>query len=360
MVNVKKHLEDLYRTKPFTRHNCLCLDMNEGMPGLPKPFIRRIVSKITNNFLALYPEYQELKNTIAAHNDLAAENICLSNGSDAAIKYIFDAYISAGDKVLITDPTFAMYPVYCRMFKARPLVIKYSDNLSFPMDGYLKMLSRWVRMAVVVNPNNPTGTALKVKELLPIIKKAYCNDILLIIDEAYFYFCPETAIQLIKKFNNLVVLRTFSKLCGLAGLRIGYAAASSTIVNNLKKIRPTYDVNSVAALFAEELLNDSDIINEVLSQMNIGADYLIERLKSEGIEYRRGAANFILIKCGDNVSRLVRCLEGKGILVNGNFKQPFLKDYLRVTISSRKYMKLFWNAFVSEWKRNNHKKSLSA
>lgn len=351
MIDAKKHLEDLYRTKPRPRRDYLCLDMNEGMPGLPKAFVRRVTSKIKNNFLALYPEYQTLKNAIAAHNGIAAKNICLSNGSDAAIRYIFEAYISPGDKVLITDPTFAMYPVYCKMFRAKPVVAEYNDNLSFPMESFLKMLSRGIRMAVVVNPNNPTGTALKVKKIVPMIKKAHQNDILIIIDEAYFYFYPQTAIKLIKKYDNLIVLRTFSKLCGLAGLRIGYAASSPEIVNNLKKIRPTYDVNSAAALFAQELLNSSNIIKGLLKEMNAGADYLIESLKNEGIEYRRGAANFILIKCGNRVGQIIKHLEWKGILVNGNFRQAFLKDYLRVTISDRRCMRLFWKAFINEWKK---------
>lgn len=351
MINAKKHLKDLYRTKLRSRRDYLCLDMNEGMPGLPKEFVRRITSKIKNNFLALYPEYQTLKNVIAAHNGIAAENICLSNGSDAAIKYIFDAYISPGDRVLITDPTFAMYPVYCQMFRAKPVVVEYNSNFSFPRENFLKMLSKGIRMAVVVNPNNPTGTALKIKEIVPMIKKARQNDILIIIDEAYFYFYPQTAIKLIKKYDNLIVLRTFSKLCGLAGLRIGYAASSPGIVNNLKKIRPTFDVNSAAALFAEELLNSSNIIKGLLKEINAGADYLIESLKNEGIEYRKGAANFILIKCGDRVGQMIKRLERKGILVNGNFRQAFLKDYLRVTISDRRCMRLFWKAFISEWKK---------
>jgi len=351
MIKTKSHLKDLYRTKPRSRRGYLCLDMNEGMPGLPDGFVRRTISSIKGDFLALYPEYHALKKTIAAHNGIAAENICLSNGSDGAIKYIFDAYISPGDKVLMTDPTFAMYPVYCKMFRARPVIVEYNDDLSFPMEKFLKSISRGIRMAVVVNPNNPSGTALKVRELIPIIKKAHESDTIIIVDEAYFYFYPETTIRLIKKYDNLIVLRTFSKLCGLAGLRIGYAASSPEITKNLRKIRPTYDVNAAAALFAEGLLKNKNIIRKLISVLKEGADYLISRLKEEGIEYKRGVANFVLIRCGDRVGEMIDRLERKGVLVNGNFRQKFLKDYLRVTISNKRYMARFWNIFIVLWRR---------
>lgn len=352
MIQAKKHIRDLYRTTPPSRRGYLCLDMNEGMPGLPKEFVKKALSGIAPEFLSLYPEYQTLKRTISRHNGIKPENICLANGSDNAIKHIFETYISPGDKVLLTDPTFAMYPVYCAMFSARPVTVEYKKDFSFPKDEFLKKISSGIKMAVVVNPNNPTGTALTRLELMPIIKKAYEKKVLLVVDEAYFYFYPATVIDLIKKYDNLLVLRTFSKLCGLAGMRVGYVASSPTVINNLRKVRPTYDVNGIAALLAEKLLEDKFIIPGLIKDILKGKEYLSRRLSENGIEHKKGHANFILIKCGGKSGKIKDELGRRNILVHGGFTQPFLKDYIRVTVSNEKIMRTFFKHFIDIWKNN--------
>ena len=199
--------------------------MNEGVPGLPSSFVKETLAGIDGEWLATYPEYHTLQEKLAIHNGLAPENLILSNGSDGAIKYIFDAYVSPGDRILLADPTFAMYPVYCRMFEAEPLVVPYRPDLSFPWQEFLDQMVPGVRLAVVVNPNNPTGSALPASRIIEMIRHAARYKILLLVDEAYFYYYPETVIQAVKEFENLIVLRTFSKLCGMAALRLGYAAA---------------------------------------------------------------------------------------------------------------------------------------
>lgn len=351
MIPPHKRIADLYRTLPRSRHGYLRLDMNEGMPGLPMGFVKRAMTKMTPGFLAMYPEYDALKKTIACHNGIKPENICLSNGSDGAIKYIFETYISPGDKVLLTDPTFAMYPVYCKMSGAKSVMVEYEKDFSFPIRRFCDNISGNIKMAVVINPNNPTGTGMSISELLPIIKKAWREKVLLIVDEAYFYFFPETAIRLVSKYDNLIVLRTFSKLCGLAGVRIGYAASCPNIAYNIRKVRPTYDVNGPAAFLAEELLRDKDILRGLVRSMSEGSRYLCGKLDTEGIDYRRGDANFILIKCPDKAPEIVKTLEKNKVLVGGNFKQDFLKDYIRVTVSNEANMQKFWNVFIKIWRR---------
>ena len=201
MPKPKKALADLYRTKPprYSRHDYLRLDMNEGVPGLPSSFVKEVLAGIDGEWLATYPEYHTLQEKLAIHNGLAPENLILSNGSDGAIKYIFDAYVSPGDRILLADPTFAMYPVYCRMFEAEPLVVPYRPDLSFPWQEFLDQMVPGVRLAVVVNPNNPTGSALPASRIIEMIRHAARYKILLVVDEAYFYYYPETVIQAVKR-----------------------------------------------------------------------------------------------------------------------------------------------------------------
>lgn len=351
MAKVKSHLKDLYRTNPDdkNRSGCLRLDMNESVAGLPEDFVKNMLSGINSQYLASYPGYRKLEETIASHDKIWPENIMLANGSDAAIKYIFDAYISPGDKVLMTDPTFAMYPIYCNIFKAIPVQVEYNDDLSFPARRFLKAIGPDVRLAVLVNPNNPTGSVIDKDDILAMVKKAEKNGVLIIVDEAYFYFYPESVIGEIRKHKNLIVLRTFSKLCAIASARLGYAAADAAIIEGLRKVKPTYDVNGLAVLFAQKILSDPHLIKRLVKDVESGKRYLTRKLSGEKIRHVSGNANFVLIKCGDRASRIMDELSKEKILISGGFRQSFLKEYIRVTAGDEVSMKRFWSSFIKIW-----------
>jgi len=349
MIEPKAYVKDLFRTMPRQRSGYLRMDMNESVDGLPADFIRKTLNKVDPEFIAKYPEYDSLVKKIAEHDKINPENIALANGSDAAIKNIFDAYISAGDKVLVTDPTFAMYPIYCKMFSANAILVGYRRDLEFPYDNFIDKLSDGIKMAVVVNPNNPAGSVMDRQSLLLMIKKAEEKEILLIIDEAYFYYYPETMIGEVKNHRNLIVLRTFSKLCGMAAVRLGYAAAHPDIVETLRRVRPTFDINGLAVLLAEELLDHSEVIAQAVETFNCGKRYLIKKLLASGIKYREGRANFVLVDCGERADEVIKSLAEKKILLHDRFKQDFLKDYLRVSVGSEKVMVRFWDVFHSIW-----------
>lgn len=352
MPRIKPHLKHLHRTQTDgkSRRGYLRLDKNEGVPGLPEDLVKDILSEINPEYLATYPEYRILQEKVAIHNKLKPENVILSNGSDAAIKYIFDAYISPGDKILLTDPTFAMFSVYCNMFNAKSVIVEYKPDLSFPKKEFMNRISPDIKMAVVVNPNNPTGYASDQNELNTIITKTSKEGVLTIVDEAYFYFYPESVIKEVTNYKNLIVLRTFSKLFGLAAVRLGYAAACPEIIEHLRKVKSMYDVNGLAVLFAEKILDNPDIIQDLIEFANEGKKYLSQKLRDYGIEYKEGWANFVLIKCGHRVDEIVRKLAEKNILVSGGFKQNFLKDYIRVTIGNKMIMEQFWDSFIKIWK----------
>lgn len=351
MPELKLYLQDLIRVNDHSsdRRQYLRLDMNESVDGLPEEFVKRVLSDLDSTFLATYPQYDDFQTILADHVGLKPENICLSNGSDAAIKYIFEAYVSPGDRVLITDPTFAMYPVYSKMFAVDMTVVPYDSRMMLPVSLFCQMLCQNIKLAVIVNPNNPTGSIVSRSDLIKIMDKAEQEDVLLIIDEAYYYYYPDTVVNLVTKYKNLIILRTFSKLCGIAASRLGYAAACSDIIENLRKVKPTYDVNAFAVTFAEKLLQDNSLIPVLVSSVNEGKRYVSDRLTSEGIDYVLGHANFILIKCGARVQEIQSKLQERGILVAGGFKQELLKPYLRVTLGKTETMKVFLDNFIDLW-----------
>lgn len=347
----KAHLKDLVRvdTNSKARAGYLRLDMNESVSGLPKKFVKETIGSIDSDYMARYPGYSNLIIKIARSDRIGPGNICVSNGSDAAIKYIFDAYISPGDKILLTDPAFAMYPVYCDMFQARKKVVSYKD-LRFPAREFIAAISKDVKMVVLVNPNNPTGSVAEERAIDDIIKKSARCGALVVIDEAYSCFYPKTVIKKVMERNNLIVLRTFSKAYAVAGLRLGYAAACPGIIKNLKKVKPTYDVNGIAVRFAERLLDNPNIVRNMVRRTAEGKEYLTGKLSGEGMSHIKGHANFVLVKCGERVNEIANRLAKKKILVGYGFKQGCLKDCIRVTAGDMKVMGQFWEVFIKIWK----------
>lgn len=348
MIKAKTNLKKVFRTKQDddTRLGKLRLDMNESVEGLPKAFIKEAMLKVTPEYLATYPEYAELENIIANHNGLKRENICISNGSDAAIKFIFDAYVEENDRVLITNPTFAMYPVYCKIFKARTKIVKYGLNLEFPYDDFIRNIAPGIKMAIIVNPNNPTGSILEQEKILKIISKAKACNALVLVDEAYFYYYPKTVIKSILSFDNLIVIRTFSKLCGMASLRLGYAASCPKIIENLRKVKPTFDVNGIAVLMGKMLLSKPGVIAKLVKETNDAKEYLKEELSKLHIEFKLGFGNFILINAKRNAKTLVSNLKKRNVLVQANFRQINLRNYIRASIGDKETMKKFVNILV--------------
>jgi len=349
MPTIKPHLSNLFRTPPAktSRKHFLRLDMNESVDGLSEAFLAQALKQVNSQTLSTYPEYGELIESIAGHVDIPPDRICVSNGSDAAIRYIFDAYIGGGDTVLLTDPTFAMYPIYCRMYDAHAVSLGYHDDFTFPLEEYLTAIADGPKMAVMVNPNNPTGIALEPRDLETIITHCEQAGVLLVVDEAYYYYYPETVIRHVRTCRNLIVLRTFSKLCGLAGVRIGYLAACPDIVTDIYRVKPSFDVNCLAVLLARQVLDHPDIITREIAKIEGGKTYLLRRLKQNGVEFQTGKANFILIKCPGNKQMVIDRLHQKQILVSGTFQHPFLKDYIRITVGGKQSMKRFCDVFLN-------------
>jgi len=351
-MRARKHLTKLFRIQPNNeeRRRYLRLDLNENISGLPKKFIKDVIHKIDASFLSTYPHYEELQNKIASSSGLNKSNICLTNGSDSAIQYVFEAFVSPGDKIILTDPCFAMYHVYAQIFQANEIVIPYNDKLKFPSEKFLNVMRRGIKLAVIVNPNNPAGSALSPKMIKTIAEKASRNGIILIVDEAYFYFYPKTVFSLLSRFNNIVVLRTFSKLCGMACARIGYAAGSKDVIESLEKVKPTYDVNAFGVLFATAFLDKPWVLAKMIKEFKAGKKLLNTSLRRAGLDIIETQANFTLIRCSRHVAKIVEQLRYHKILVAGNFTHKALKDCIRVTIGAPRFMKRFINVFMPIWK----------
>ncbi len=346
MYYVNENIRDLYRVKcTDDRSNVLRLDMNENPVGLPKEFVERVKEKIIPEFLSTYPNKKELISLIAKNNELDDANITVTAGSEEAMRLIFQCFGQQGSTLLTVTPTFEMYDVYSKMFGMQHEMVEYEEDFSISVDKILEKIRTDTGIIVLLNPNSPIGTVYSENEFERIIKKAQEVHSIVVVDEAYHYFYPGTEITLTKKYNNLVVLRTFSKLCSIAGLRIGYAAADEEIIEYIEKAQSTFNVCNVSILFATEILKNPKLMEELVEIEKTGHDWIVERLKENGYTFFSGEGNYVLFYPKCDSEELVNNLKKQGIWIR-DYKTGILKGWARISTGDVKVMKRVWDAIM--------------
>lgn len=344
-MEIKNHLRNLERlTNPEQRQRYLRLDKNENLATFPEAFIKTIHQKITADFISVYPEFNSLCNSIANWIGCREENIYITAGSDAAIKSAFEVFVNPDDKIALLNPTYAMYYVYTRMFQAELLKIDYKDNLSLDVKDVLRCIrEKKPKLLCIANPNSPTGTIILPQDLKTIVDTASKYKTVVLVDEAYHLFYPHTVVDLITKYPNLIVTRSFSKALGLASLRLGIAVGCKTMVANLLKVRPMYETNAFAALIGKTLLDNYALVTSNVNKTLEGKAYLEKQLDKMGIKYYKSYANFIVIDVGSyrKSCQIVKEMKKRKILIGTGYKHPGLNTCIRVTVGPKEYMRKF-------------------
>ncbi len=325
-------------------YNGLLLDSNERTTVPSGKVITAITKLLGTRQVQTYPEYGDLEAKIARYAGVDTNQVLLTSGSDQAISLIFRTFTDVNDSVIIPSPTFSMYGItaqICGGIIDRP---SYSGTpLRFPTDEILTRITPQVRLIVICNPNNPTGTLAAVSDIKQIAKKA--NNSIILVDEAYAEFSGISCVKLIKTIPNLIITRTFSKAFGLAGARIGYIIADPTYVSELRKIRGPYDVNIFAAVVASAALKDiPDMRRYVALVMNRSKPLLENFFSTNKIPFCPSAANFLLFY-PDNATRVEMILRENGILVR-QFNSQGLENALRVTIGTINETNQFINIYT--------------
>jgi histidinol-phosphate aminotransferase len=260
----------------------------------------------------------------------------LGNGSDELIQSIILAF---GGPVLVPVPTFAMYEITSRALAQNIVTVPLDDDFDLDADLMLrKAKERKARTIFLACPNNPTGNRFSDKEIRKILEHA---DAAVVIDEAYYSFSGKTWLPLLKKYPNMIVLRTLSKI-GFAGLRIGVLTASQNIIDELNKIRLPYNINSLSQAVGETALRHQDVIGRQISLLISGRERLYNALlKMRGVTVYPSETNFIMIRTAADASRIHQKLKQAGILIKNLNKPGPLKNCLRVTIGTPEENKEF-------------------
>jgi histidinol-phosphate aminotransferase len=318
-----------YALTDTARKDKVRLDLNESHWGC-SPRVIDALGRIAGGDVSFYPEYDDLSARLASELGVAPERILVTNGSDDAIRCICTAFVEPGSRALIPVPTFSILLLYPRLSEARVVQVPYNEDLSFPVERLLSAVDEATRLIVVVNPNSPTGTSIDKRDFIRILEAAPRAAVIL--DEAYCTYRGETFVDLVERFANLFVLRTFSKAYGLAGLRIGYVVSDGGNIRELRKVNPPFSVNAMAVAAAMSALDDGEHIRTMLEELALQKQNLCRALRDLGFEVRGTDANFLLVRAGPWAGFVAAALRARKVLVKNLDPYPLLQGWIRVTV----------------------------
>jgi histidinol-phosphate aminotransferase len=317
------------------------LNQNESPWDLPPELKQEILARAAALEWQRYPPFvaERLNRLIAARHDWRADGVLVGNGSNELIQASLAVLIGQGDVVLAPAPTFALYRLLTGVYGGRYAGLPLGPEFTYDVDALVEAARREAARVVVLNsPNNPTGSALPPGAVERLLAE---TGALIICDEAYQDFGGTSAVPLLARSARVIVLRTFSKAMGLAGLRFGYALGHPALVSEITKARLPYNVNQITLAAAETVLGHADRFQERTRAIVAERDRFLERLRQlQGVHPYPSAANFVLVRCDRVPARELfrRLVEEYGILVRDVSAGAGLEQCLRISIGAREDM----------------------
>jgi histidinol-phosphate aminotransferase len=306
----------------------LHLDANEGPIQLEnKPDHR---SHIDFNRIRKYPNAGGLESEIADSFGIQSSRVVLTNGGDDAIDRVCRVVIEPGRAALLHIPTFVMIARAVQLAGGDAKSIQWLEG-EFPVDDFVSLIDETVSLVSLVTPNNPTGCVIELESILRVIKKAEMVGALVMIDLAYIEFADIDITQSLLSFDNVVLIRTFSKAYSLAGLRVGYAIGSEETSTWLRSVGSPFPVSSLSLDIASEMFNQRNLVNKSVERIKANRTLLQQSIEKLGGKCMSSQGNFLLCKFSDTVF-VNRALNSLGIGVRSYRSGQVLEDYLRITI----------------------------
>jgi histidinol-phosphate aminotransferase len=330
------------------RANKLRLDFNENTVGCSPAVISALKQNLDAAQLAVYPEYSEAKETVARYFRVRPEQFVFTNGTDEAIQVFINAYVDDGQEVVILKPAYAMYRFYAEVAGARIRAVEYPPpEMEFPLQAVLDAITPETRAIMISNPNNPTGTGIGLLAIERILSRA--RKAVVMVDEAYYEFSGVTAIAEIERVPNLFVCRTFSKVFGMAGMRLGCLFSHEANIAYLHKAQSPYSVNSLAVVAARAAVQDTAFVESYVAEVLAARELLCFGLEKLGIRYVPSSANFVLGHFGKRAIEIRDGLHGQGILVRDrSYEAP---GCVRITVGTREQTRRLLAALEEIWKQ---------
>ena len=321
-------------------------DANENPEGLPEEFVKSVLKELTPVQLAMYPEPDRFLSKYASFIGAKPENVYGTNGSDHGIRVLLEIFGEPGKEVVTVSPTFEIYWVCCNLLGLKHKPVQYNADFSLPIERLLEAITDDCRIVVLLNPNSPIGNLYNQNEVQRVIDRAKSVGALVILDEAYHYFYEKTFLHFALENDNVVLIRTFSKLMSLAGCRIGVVIGQPETIHYVKNSRLAYEMNSIGLLFAERILDHPELIDELIIQEKEGKAYFLSELKKAGYWHMDCHGNYVLVRPKHNAHEIAKRLETEKRTLVHPYSNEMLKDLLRVTVGSRKSMQFFMKVFL--------------
>lgn len=318
------------------------LNTNEN-PYPPSPKVLDLITHDTIDRLRLYPDpnSKKLKNTIANYYKVSGEQVFVGNGSDEVLALAFMAFFQQGKPLLFPDISYSFYPVYCQLFGVTPKTIPLREDYTINFDDYPLDNSG----VIFPNPNAPTAIGLPLATIEALLKKN--TESVVIVDEAYVDFGAETAIALVDKYPNLLVVQTLSKSRSLAGMRVGFAVGHKDLIDGLDRVKNSfnsYPLDRIAEAAAVVAFEDDNYFCECRDKIIATREWTVAELEKLGFRVLPSQANFVFAEpVGKNAADIAQHLRDQKVLVR-YFNKPRINQFLRITIGTDAQMQMMIDA----------------
>jgi len=315
------------------------LASNENPLGASPKAVAAVKETAADIFLYPDPDSFNLRKALSDHHGLAPEQFVFGTGSDGLIELICKTFLGEGDESVMPTPSFSLYALNVLSSGATPVEVPLDENWQYTPMALLPYITDRTKVVWLCNPNNPTGGIYTEKEQVEFLNRVP-KDVLVVIDEAYYEYAaacsqyPDSIKELASR-KNILILRTFSKIYGLAGLRVGYGMGDPAIIAEMEKTRPPFNVCCAAQAAAEASLTDSDFVARSLQENRENMAYLEEAFTAMGLSFVKSYTNFIAVNTKKDAKAVYTRLLELGYIVKGGHVLG-MPGYLRVTIGTRK------------------------
>lgn len=353
----KPHLLALRRYRTSTGRDLdggLCLDRNERVVPFPRSVMRALHDRLNSRALNYYPETAELYAKLARFTGVPADHLYLVNGITEGLRVLYETLTNPGDEVLVVDPTYPMYRVYSEIYQTVHRPIRFDEQARLILSDIDAALSAKTVFVALPNPNLPIESCLPLEQLRPIAAKCRARGAFLVVDEAYGFFGAPSALPLLEKFDNLILLQTCSKAFGLAGARLGWMVSRPETIAYLSKTRALVESNGPSMAIGAYMLDHPWVLRDYARAVREGRDELrggLDKLKAAWLGGDWTNAMLVFLKDNAAAKDLLAYMRARKIYVRASFEKP-LDCAVRVTLGPKPAMRAFLRELKAWLKKN--------
>lgn len=292
-----------------------------------------------------YPDAgaKQLNQIIAEQLDLQPEQLIVTNGGDELITLVSETFLEAGDEIVVPTPTFSEYEFGATLMGAKTVGVPLREDFSYDVDALLSAVTERTKVVYICSPNNPTGTYMTRSDLQRLLD-ALPKRVLVMFDSAYTHFVTAddytNGLEFVRAGYPIIVLQTFSKIYGLAGIRVGFGAASTELTQSIYKVKEPFNVNALAQVAAAAAIKDVEFVEKSQKVNAAGREQLYSAFREMGLNYTESMANFVLVQLGPDAKAIYEKLMAEGVIVRYGAGWG-LPEHVRVSVGTEEENALF-------------------